>query len=348
MKWFVTSAFALALIALLGCASTPNVTVTYYLPKGSLQVTLVRTVGCAEKTEDVVVATTVLAKGVYERDPNQPIHIPIKSLDGILANSDVSFALTEDGRLTGLNVAQSGQGGEIVKAAVAIAGTVAAFGFEVSKLSGADIKKACDLVRGKDHAISLTFSAEEHFDKRLTSYAPEFHPDPETAGLYEELKPILGEVALTATLRSAEQTERAAYEAPRWWQICERSVVELPVVQPALFDLNVTEKGRSGSIWSGEVSIPQAGLYYSVVMPTAAVFGNQKFAIGLAESGAITSIQYAKDNGLSSALGAASSVLSEFKPGTPADEAAKLKAKADVIAQQQRLVRCQIDPKGCT
>jgi hypothetical protein len=68
---------------------------------------------------------------------------------------------------------------------------------------------------------------------------------------------------------------------------------------------------------------------------------------GETPSGTITSIGYGKTSGLSGGLGAAGLLAGAFTPQSDADTAAQLKAEADVIAQQQRVLRCRNTPDAC-
>jgi hypothetical protein len=53
-------------------------------------------------------------------------------------------------------------------------------------------------------------------------------------------------------------------------------------------------------------------------------------------------------SGVASALGAATDIASHFEDDTAAETAAGIKAQADIIAQQERLVRCRVNPTTCT
>jgi len=95
------------------------------------------------------------------------------------------------------------------------------------------------------------------------------------------------------------------------------------------------------------MAVPQQGAEYNLPIPTAPIFGGQTFAVSLGESGEITSLSYGKTSGLGSALGATNDVLGAFKPETTAAKASEVQAEADLIAQQQRLIRCRLSPSQC-
>jgi hypothetical protein len=83
-------------------------------------------------------------------------------------------------------------------------------------------------------------------------------------------------------------------------------------------------------------------------IPKAALFGKQTFSLSLSEAGTITAVDYGKQTGAAGALNAAGSIATAVDPETPTAKAADLKAQADIIAQQQRLLRCQRAPASCT
>jgi hypothetical protein len=76
----------------------------------------------------------------------------------------------------------------------------------------------------------------------------------------------------------------------------------------------------------------------------AALFGKQTFTVSLSEAGAVMSVGYGKNAGTASALNAIGAIVNTE---TAAAKAAELKAQADLIAQQQRLVLCQTKPDQC-
>jgi hypothetical protein len=86
---------------------------------------------------------------------------------------------------------------------------------------------------------------------------------------------------------------------------------------------------------------------YALPIPRAAVFGKQSFALTLSEAGAVTAIDYGKLTGAASPLNVATAAANAAAPASSATQAAEVKAQADLIAQQQRLARCQAQPEKC-
>jgi hypothetical protein len=61
----------------------------------------------------------------------------------------------------------------------------------------------------------------------------------------------------------------------------------------------------------------------------------------------LTSVQYVSNSGAAGALGSANSLATIAQGETTSAKVAEVKAEADLIAQQQRLLQCQADPKSC-
>jgi hypothetical protein len=112
-------------------------------------------------------------------------------------------------------------------------------------------------------------------------------------------------------------------------------------------NVQVDVLAKGSSIFSTNIALPQSTTY-ELAIPKAAVFGKQSFSLTLAESGAVTSVDYGKLSGASGALNAATSAVGAAAPESTANKAAEVKSQADLIAQQQRLVRCQAQPDKCT
>jgi hypothetical protein len=131
--------------------------------------------------------------------------------------------------------------------------------------------------------------------------------------------------------------------------------VELTLQQPARVALKVwsstdsscTFKSDIKPSWTGESEVAQLGTLYSLPIPKAVLFGKLQLSLALAESGALTTLQYSKQTAAPSMATGGQDVSARLAPETAAQKAADLKAESDIIAQQQRLVRCQADPAKC-
>ena len=85
---------------------------------------------------------------------------------------------------------------------------------------------------------------------------------------------------------------------------------------------------------------------FSLFIAPSAKFGTQKFILSIADAGNISSIEYSKNTGATSALTAGQDVLS-VKSDATADRIANLKAQGDLIAAQTRLAVCKTDSANC-
>lgn len=131
-------------LALNGCA-TPEGKLTYYLPKAETVIKVTQTLTCNAKGDSLVQVVDVSSATAYSSDLAAPVEIRPKSMDGIVANADIAFAFTNDGRLSGVNVTTVGQGGEVVKDILAVAKAAAVFGASADDPSF-DVTKACGII----------------------------------------------------------------------------------------------------------------------------------------------------------------------------------------------------------
>jgi hypothetical protein len=148
-----------------GCASIPDVTISYYFPRAETQITVTQTIGCSQKVADThrvirsvisVAPATANSADVEWMENGAPRkgHFHYKDMSGTFTDGDATVTLTPDGRLSGVNATSSGQGDAIVKNLITVAGAVAAFGGlrqEHPFVPNSD-DKACDVI---DHFASL-------------------------------------------------------------------------------------------------------------------------------------------------------------------------------------------------
>ncbi len=99
--------------------------------------------------------------------------------------------------------------------------------------------------------------------------------------------------------------------------------------------------------WKGNVRIPLSLDTYKLSLPAPAWFGKENFALTLADDGSITKVEYGEVNGTADLLTAMTAIAQSQQPQTSEQKAAVAQGKADLIYQQQRLVVCQTNPKGC-
>lgn len=329
-----------------GCATTPDVRLGYYLPKGEMQTSVARTIGC-DADNRALVANTVTTQVNYSADHSANRSIDLGGLDSTFVNAQLDFAFTEDGRLSGLNTTQIGQGSEIIKALMQVVDlTLPAAGGDDRQR-----KDACDYIRanGKDGVMTLNFSALENF-ATLPRWAT---VQPTDQALFEIVAPLLGTLCQSVEAQPDGPGVIVGAGSARDVRLNLRrpaSVMVLVASTPGGECANPTEAeaARRTPIWRGVALAPQRGVDYWLPIPRPALFGQQTFSVTIADSGAVTALKYGDQSGVAGALGAAAEVGGRLKEDTDAEVAARASGEADRIAAQQRLIRCRIDPSTCS
>ncbi len=327
---------ALVGVSVGGCGSIPDAEVTYYKATTKVFVKVTRTVAC--NGQDVpLIADTVVPSVVHSADITKPEQFKLAALRGPFTDSDVKFELFEDGRLKSVNAAVTGQAEGAIKAAATFVTVLMAF-------DGTP----------PPHPVECAFIAKHGAGKPITLIY-EAMIDPANAGR-QSIAPDPASApyaqALTKALPApcAVVTEKVAGRVPVQYKPESQDLL-LAVRQPAWLKFTVGTvtpgNGCSGKLWDGQVLVAQLGTDYVLPVPKAALFGKQTFGAGFSEAGSLTSIQYVSGSGAASALGAATSLATAAQGETTAAKAAAVKAEADLIAQQQRLVQCLADPKSC-
>jgi hypothetical protein len=326
-----------------GCASTPDVVYKYYPSQVHSTATVTQTVDCTGDKTALIIVNTPAISSIYTADySRKPYSLRIKGLAGAIADSDVSFNFFDDGRLKSVNASTTGQGEAAVKSAISLITAVAAIGGG----GGEGVKPAplpeCTAVAnwGGGKPVTLTYSQVIDF-KKAAAGEVELRPTPQSEPLWKLLKgPHLPTLAVY--VRSQTDNDSGAYYAG-------------PVDKPGalLLELQHTSNAQveihaqGASIFTTTLTLPLATTY-QLPIPKAAAFGKQTFCLTLAESGAVTAVGYGKLSGASGGLNAATSVAGAAAPESTANQAADIKARADLIAQQQRLARCKAQPDKCT
>lgn len=328
----------LSTLAISACSQTPPIEANYFGSKTGMAVKLVQTIAC-DKENRPIVAFTASANVTQTADYANPMKATISGLDGDFGNSDIKFEMTPDGRLKSFNAVNEGNGENIVKSAVSLVGTLAA---ATSVQPMAEQCKALKKLNDKD---PITINYERLVENFSESEAETISPTTLSKSYYEKFHEIAGKSCITIgspytnTPVNLIQTGNA------------NRFVNLPAKQPAFVPVSVTT-GRGGSctqdvLWSGLVPVGQLGRAYTLPIPKAAIFGKQTFAVAFDDSGALISLQYAKDSGIVQSLNATQHLAEMAKSSTAAERAAKLGAEADLIVAQQRLVKCQASPETC-
>jgi hypothetical protein len=150
-------AIASGLVA--GCASLPDVTISYYFPRVETQFNVMQTIACGPqatgKHRTLRAVVTVAASTLPSADLDWIVDgkvrrgtLNYKDLRGRFSDQDMTVNLTADGRLSGVNANSTGEGTTIVKSVVTAVETalvLAAASFTTTTVESDD-DKACDVV----------------------------------------------------------------------------------------------------------------------------------------------------------------------------------------------------------
>jgi hypothetical protein len=345
--------FLLPLVAA-GCSSTPDVNYHYYFAKSQAALAAAQTVTCdASKTNVIVVTTASAPTMTYYADiARGPQTINLRDIEGdfrTFVDSDAQFGFYDDGRLKSINQYTIGQGANVIKSAVSLATT--ALPLAGAKVEAVTESDACAVIdkwgggaAGKIASVNLSYAAQID-PTHVLGKSFEIPIANASQQLYKELKAKTTLPAIEASVGMARAIEgRATYS--RLVGYSQDEIVPLRLQRTADVEIKVLSAHRP--VWMGTVIVPMPREYGENVLPIprAALFGKQSFSLTLSEAGAIQTIDYGKLSGASDALSAATYVAGSG-PQITSNEVADVKAKADLIAQTQRLTRCQTNPANC-
>jgi hypothetical protein len=69
--------------------------------------------------------------------------------------------------------------------------------------------------------------------------------------------------------------------------------------------------------------------------------------VSLSDYGSITSVHYGSNSAAPDVSGTVGAIATALQPQTPEDRAKEIQGQADLIAQQQRLITCELTPAQC-
>ena len=329
-------------LILSACAVLPNIQITYFPPIAHTKVTVTQALDCDKNKQQIFAANSVAQVTTFSGDHRlgHERTFQMSGLDGNFSDTNLTFTLTEDGRLKTVNAETTGEAGAVVTSAITLAGAVVALGGGGPPVAP---PTACDIIAdwGKDKSVSLVYSATLDSDSNYVSGDVRLTPSPDSQDLYDALKGFkLPELDLILRVGAIETMTPVAADLGS-----SKDVIPLTLNKTANVRLAVLAHDKP--LWNQDVIIPTTETY-SLPIPKSALFGKETFALTLSDSGAVTSVTYAKLTGVSSALSAAGAVATAEKPPSAADRAADLKGQADEIAQLSRLARCRANPTTCT
>jgi hypothetical protein len=211
--WFFQG---IVVAVLYGCASTPNVTYTYYPARANSIVTVVQTIDCTSDQTQVVTLETATVNTVYFADYSKdPYTFPIKKVDGFFADSDVGLTFTDDGRLKSINQSSTGQCETIIKSAITLATAAAALG-GAAAAPVAPLPQ-CQFLHNLGGGKPVTVSYSRTIDHRTddTGARLALNPTSDSGRLYRALQSGLGRLMPILQVRvtkPANADDRANYD----------------------------------------------------------------------------------------------------------------------------------------
>lgn len=160
MKTLIQAIIILSLsFFLTSCGSMPDVSLRYYLPKVSVNVTATQTAKCVEPVDEkgqhdkngkykVYVTSAVEFEDSYSanRDDKIPRLINLNDLDGYFSAGHFQIEFADDGLLTGIDSEFTSQATEALQVVRSIVDPTTLNNFENS--SSVSVKDACELVSG--------------------------------------------------------------------------------------------------------------------------------------------------------------------------------------------------------
>jgi hypothetical protein len=332
----------LLLVALAGCATVPPMDVGYYLPKGAVAFRAVESVSC-DGGNHILGAVTGTITPAYSADGVRRV-VSIGRLDGFLSDTDIGFEFTDDGRLKGMNSESAGQAEAVIKTAASLFSTL------IMAMDGngqQEFPDECAKIAkwgGEKKVLTLTYTGDTDFAGRDGSLVP-LRPE-QNSFFYASAMPNIGSVCA----RIGPSVAPPALNVPA---STASGNVRLPLVQPAATLVEIIKfanAGCSGAILSKVASmtiqVPQHGTAYDLLLPKAAMFGKNGITLNLSDAGTVTKLKYGKTSGapaLANALSTAANAVVE----TRAEKIARMKEEADLIIQQERLVKCIAKSDEC-
>jgi len=328
-----------------GCATNPNASIHYYFATTDVKVRVLRTVTCNEQ-DHLIVSNAATVTPEHHADTKHQQKFNIAKLDSVFSNTDIAFDFYDDGRLKSINTTNTGQGEAIVRSVVALAAGILL-------LDQQTFPEKCDFINGytmkdgkkvREKSLTLAFEGLVTPKDKKTGVPTLIEIVPENAPQFNKLHDVLGDVS--AIIQSiGKPLPPISLNDSNSAKESHDGDLHLDIRPPSSVSIKIM--AGPDKVWDGDVEVGQFGEVFAVPIPKAAIFGQQGFILALTEAGSISKIGYGKETGVAQVLTSGSVISEKFREKTTAEKAAEVKAEADLIAQQQRLVRCQADPKTC-
>ena len=332
---------ALAMIALSGCAATPDVEYRYFPARATTLVTVTQTVDCNQSKTQYNFIHTPTVVTTYSSDRSKHFVLRTRDLQSTFADADVKFDWYDDGRLRSVNQSSTGQGESIVKAALTflapIVGGAAPDTGDCDKLTALGGGKPLTIVY--ERTVEYPKRPESKSDMQ-TDQVHELQANSNSKAAYNSVKALLRTNLPSLDFRVMPWIEPMPLVEP-----AEESWGTIPLWLNKTVQAPVEVRVSKVVVWNGKVVVPTADTY-QLPIPKPKLFGKQAFALTLNEAGGITTMGYTSLSGTAGAFNALSQLSATVSPSDSAKVNA-MKAEADLIAQTQRLANCQATPADC-
>jgi hypothetical protein len=345
------------LLGTVACSHLPEASVGYYLTKTTVRIKVVRTVACDASGRLVLAEAASPAVTHSAHRGGKREALDLAQFGYRFRDADLKFEFFDDGRLKALNATTTGQGEAALNTAIKIASVALAAAAAVPPDGkGTVVPPECQTIAdaSKDKPLTLTYEAEI-----VPSYAVGL-PNTPAPAIDRVLKPIPPDIgsdfyagklahAIGSVCASLEKADAPPIPVE---QKKDAKGPTLLARHPGLALVRVYTSGPSCDprpgyeIWSGELPVSQFGTDYRIPIPVSGIFGKQVVSLTFADSGALTTVQYGTTPGATQMLSVLNTGVTELQ-GHTAARAAQVKAEADLLAQQQRLVQCRADPATC-
>ncbi|WOJ95778.1 hypothetical protein R0137_11045 [Congregibacter brevis] len=356
-----TGAVIIASAVLAACSSLPEVTASYYLPQVQLALSVTQTASCSSTNVPYVVTSAKLTP-IYRADLGHQYAIDIGVLDAWYSSGTATLKLHDDGRLKSINAEQEGGGGTLVQSLVDV--LQAAGLSNKMKRGGREVDDpivitACQelatMLSGGQKSLTIVHYGTTDVASNRASFG--LQQDRLSPDQYAKVAPIFGDVGVdidaTKTVTVPHRyRETSMHDALAANVLAASLGAENPNMvilrEPTRAEVTFVVNRRVGQ-WTdiAEVDIPQHGVLYALPIKSAPVFGKNVFELTLSDSGRVSSLKYSGGGAGSSVAAGFTPVLEALGSKTTSEQAAEVKAEADLIYQQQRLVVCLAKPDEC-
>ena len=257
-----------------------------------------------------------------------------------------------DQRLKGINSNQAGQGADTLKAVLTtLAPTLATGNVSSPPIKDEDFcRKIANVTSDKSTPITIRYHGET---KKVLDETTGGNSKNKEEYTTLQLKQQIGTLDISSAIEAVKFKSRAIRSIPPPLQTTGGSVITLPrqKVIETLLEICVkrptgTDTPQCSSFYTDAFVVSSAETY-PVALPEAGLFGSREFGISLTESGGVSRIQFSDTGGFTEAINGGNSVLDTFRPSTSQEKAAALNSEADLIAAQERLLRCRAKPADC-